>query len=122
MSEEVVLRFKSQTLCSHSERNPEISEDRTFISIPPKQARKSRCFMERNKKYALSGLAAGIFCGFILCLWSKPLLSCTGNNCCLKRRLRAEIQQELSMSTPTNVVVTENIEKSQRKRVSKTLR
>jgi len=52
--------------------------------------------MERNKSYALTGLAGGILCGFILCLWIKPFFLCTVEDCCLTQRLRAEMKNEIS--------------------------
>ena len=54
-----------------------------------------RVTMERSKRYAVLGLTAGIACGFLLCLWTKPILPCLTSNCCLKQQLREEIRHEM---------------------------
>ena len=51
--------------------------------------------IERSKRYAIIGLAIGIVCGFLLCLWSKPLILCTIDKCCLKQQLREKIRHEI---------------------------
>lgn len=65
---------------------------------------KQRIVTERSKRYAVFGLTAGIFCGFLLCLWSKPMFPCMTANCCLKQQLREEIRLEMNSNTPYHTV------------------
>lgn len=82
----------------------------------PRKAKKDRFTMERSKRYAALGLTAGIFCGFLLCLWSKPIFPCLTTNCCLKQQLREEIRLEID----SQVQQQANQKNSRLKQVSST--
>lgn len=54
---------------------------------------KPRTRMMRTTRFGLLGLTAGIIFGFVLCLWSTPIICLTNSECCLRAQLKNELRQ-----------------------------